>query len=229
MGGFQTLPPPPGGDHSKARQLLASIVFSTILALIAVLLRMYARVKLIRNVGWDDYTIVTAMVRPMILVGRQQRLTGSQVVSLINMIITFLLIHHGMGRHMYYLQMEDLALAGLYFHLAEILYHVCTALIKVSACLFLLRIMARGTSRILHWFLYSLMVMMVILCIAVGLVILLQCIPVEAGWDPRIKGKCLSYERILGVGYALGGGCGPAGVALGRKMPSLTDRQRGPS
>lgn len=126
---------------------------------------------------------------------------------IVTMALTIHDIQHGLGRHMYYLSVDDITLVGLEYHVIEIFYVLSTGLIKVSACLFLLRIMARGTSKFLHWFLYIMMVLMMVLCAATGFVILFQCIPVQAGWDPRVKGKCLSYPSILGIGYAQNGEC----------------------
>lgn len=80
-----------------------------------------------------------------------------------------------------------------------------TAVVKVSAWLFLLRIMARGTSKLLRYFLHGLMPILMTLCIACSLVIILQCMPVESGWDSRVKGRCWNFKQILGVGYAQNG------------------------
>lgn len=56
------LPPPPGGDETKVPGLLASGIVITLVAFVIVVLRMYARAVIIRKVGWDDHTIVLAMV-----------------------------------------------------------------------------------------------------------------------------------------------------------------------
>lgn len=114
-------------------------------------------------------------------------------------------IHHGLGHHLYYLSVENIALIGLEYHVIEIIYVINTAIIKISACIFLLRIMARGTSKILHYFLYIMMVLMMVLGVATAFVILFQCNPVQSGWDPRVKGTCLSFPSILGIGYAQSG------------------------
>lgn len=57
-------PPPflPGRDETRAPQLAGSTLTVTILALVIVLVRLYTRLKVSRSVGWDDYTILAAMV-----------------------------------------------------------------------------------------------------------------------------------------------------------------------
>ena len=126
-------------------------------------------------------------------------------MNVLNLIIQILAVKNGFGRHMYYLSLPNLVNIGLYFHIIEVLYNLTTAVVKISACLFLLRIMARGTTKTLRWFLYILMGILLVLCVGTALVIILQCLPIQAGWDPRVKGKCWSYSQILGIGYAQNG------------------------
>lgn len=111
------------------------------------------------------------------------------------------LVVKGTGRHMYYLSIEHIVSAGLYFRIEEIIYILATVMVKCSVCLFLLRIMTRGTNERLRWFLYSLMAIMALLSVPTAIVILVQCIPLAAGWDPRVKGRCQSYSRSMGIGY----------------------------
>lgn len=132
-------------------------------------------------------------------------LTLIQLINLVSFAFQMLITKAGFGRHMYYLTLEQIVACGLYFHIIEILYVMSTAVVKVSACLFLLRIMTRGTSKLMRNFLYGLMAILLILCITCSLVIILQCMPVEAGWDPRVKGRCWKFNQILGVGYAQNG------------------------
>lgn len=61
------LPAPPGGNQTKAPSLLVSTIFTTLLALIVVIMRMYARIAVISNVGWDDYTIVIPMASGLLI------------------------------------------------------------------------------------------------------------------------------------------------------------------
>jgi hypothetical protein len=201
------LPPFPPAHETRAPQLIAVTVTVTVLAVISVAARLYVRVKISRSVGWDDYTILAAMV------GHLQRACVEsatveiemQVILLLSMAMIGLQVHYGVGRHMFGLLVKDLVRAGLYFHITEILYIPGSALIKISACLFLLRIMARGTSPSLRGAVYVLMSVIVVLSVATVLMIILRCVPIEAGWDPRIPAKCLSYAQVLHIGYAQGG------------------------
>ena len=106
---------------------------------------------------------------------------------------------------MYYVSLDNLVMIGLHFHILEIFYEISTAITKISACLFLLRIMGRASTKFINWFLYILMISLTAVCLATGFIILFQCFPVQAGWDPGVKGKCLSFPSILGIGYAQSG------------------------
>lgn len=125
-----------------------------------------------------------------------------QALSILGTILIVQMVVNGVGRHMYYLPIEHIVNAGLYFVIVEITYIVAIVSVKCSVCLFLLRIMARGTSKRLPWFLYSLMAVMAVLSIATTIVILLQCTPPARQWDPRVKGTCRSYPKRSGIGYA---------------------------
>ena len=118
------------------------------------------------------------------------------------MILTIKMVVHGVGRHIYSLSIEDIVEAGLFFRIVEITYVFATAMVKCSVCLFLLRIMPPGTDKRLYWSLYTLMAIMAMLSIATAIVILAQCTPLAAGWDPRVAGKCRSGPKNLGIGYA---------------------------
>lgn len=131
--------------------------------------------------------------------------TSIQVLLLVTTSLVIVQAHYGVGRHMYSLPVENLVRSGLYYHIVELLYIPGSAFIKISACLFVLRIMAHGTSRALRLAVYFLMAVILILSLATGFTIIFRCLPVDAGWDPRIHGKCFSYAQILSIGYAQGG------------------------
>ncbi|MCJ1466197.1 hypothetical protein MMC07_004816 [Pseudocyphellaria aurata] len=177
--------PPPGGDHNRGPDTYGAVITISITSTAFVLARMYARIKVTHVVGWDDYTIVLA-----------------QFMNIATFIVQILLVTHGFGRHVYYLPLQNVVNVGLYFQIAEILYSLNSAVIKISACLVLLRIMARASSKHLRWLIYFLMGILTVLCIATAIVVLVQCLPIQAAWDPRIEGKCWSLSQSLKLGYA---------------------------
>lgn len=57
-------PPPPRGDYNRAGEVYAFTWILAIISVVCVLGRMYSRVKLTRNVWWDDWCICFALVCP---------------------------------------------------------------------------------------------------------------------------------------------------------------------
>lgn len=57
---------PPDGDEDRGPQFIAAAAVTTAAALIAVCLRMYVRIRIVRAVGIDDYMIIVSMVMPRI-------------------------------------------------------------------------------------------------------------------------------------------------------------------
>ena len=58
-----TLAPPPDGDVILGNRFVAGVVVMTVLAVFIAWLRMYTRVFVSRNAGWDDWTMFAASVR----------------------------------------------------------------------------------------------------------------------------------------------------------------------
>lgn len=56
------LQPPPGGDEDRGPQFIVAAAVTTVAALIAVCLRTYVRIRIVRAVGIDDYMIIVSMV-----------------------------------------------------------------------------------------------------------------------------------------------------------------------
>ena len=57
------LPPPPGGDENRGYQVLIVLIVTFTAAFIPVCLRVWVRSRMVGSLGWDDYTIIGAMVR----------------------------------------------------------------------------------------------------------------------------------------------------------------------
>lgn len=205
MSESQSTTPPPGGDRDRGPDTYGAVISVTMISIAFVLARMYARIKVIHIVGWDDHTIVLAQVILSSKLQKSLQLTVMKFMNILNFVVQILLVKNGFGRHQFYLPVQNIVNVGLYFRIVEILYSVAGSVIKVSACLVLLRIMARATSRHLRWLIYFLMGILIVLCIATAIVILIQCLPIQAGWDPRIKGTCWSLSQSLGIGYAHSG------------------------
>lgn len=65
------LTPPPGGDVILSNHYIAGLSVMTVLAVLIAWLRMYIRMFVSRNTGWDDWTMFAASVRmgPSVVLG----------------------------------------------------------------------------------------------------------------------------------------------------------------
>lgn len=58
--------PPPGGDQSQAAKLIAVWAVLTSLSVVLVTLRFIARAAGSKRYGWDDWTMLAALVRSLL-------------------------------------------------------------------------------------------------------------------------------------------------------------------
>ena len=61
--GPPALMPPPDGDVILSNGFIAGIAVMTIVAVLMAWLRMYVRIAVSHNTGWDDWTMFAASVR----------------------------------------------------------------------------------------------------------------------------------------------------------------------
>jgi hypothetical protein len=95
---------------------------------------------------------------------------------------------------------------------AGILAHGAAMLSKTSICVTLLRI-ATGYVRTLIWFAVASMNLVLVLSVVF---LLVQCRPVEATWNPLIKGNCWPNKVTLRCGVFASGTYSPRYMGLYR-------------
>jgi nicotinamide riboside transporter PnuC len=49
-------------SDEKRTQLLCVLIVTTTVALVSFFLRMYARLRILKGLGWDDYTMIASIV-----------------------------------------------------------------------------------------------------------------------------------------------------------------------
>lgn len=108
-------------------------------------------------------------------------------------------VENGAGRHMYYLKPSQITEELKWHAYSQIQLFLCTAFAKISACLFLIRIVNK---RPLIRFLCGLIAGLVIVNGAVTVMLVTQCRPLHKVWDTHSKGECWSITVVRGFGYA---------------------------
>lgn len=154
------------------------------LALVVVGMRLYTRLVALRRAGWDDFFIALSLLSALVCSGLVQ-----------------VAVNYGLGRHANeitdpYRQMQ----AFKYTVIAPNFSIVSTTTGKISATIFLLRLMGQSATLARRWFLYILMVLSVAwntLCI---IAIIGFCRPAERIWNPKAEGSCFSLQFQLVAG-----------------------------
>ncbi|MCJ1319571.1 hypothetical protein MMC15_004907 [Xylographa vitiligo] len=107
----------------------------------------------------------------------------------------------GMGRHIVCLTEEQIYDTLKWSTIAQILEMIALGFIKVSICLYMIRMIHHTMQRVRQclWVLIG----FISAChTAVFFLFVLQCIPLTAVWDPSIAGKCYGLGLTYSVAYA---------------------------
>lgn len=191
MDGF---PEPPDGDRNRATELIVICWVEFIIGLAFVAARFYSRIRITRNIGWDDRWILITLVRcndhrRRTEAGRPEIANFSPQALTLGFSIawTILALNNGC-RHYYYLNARERTLATKLAWISQPWAILSLPASKASVALLIMRIM--GTSTWRRGFLHFLIVANFLFC---GLAIIFtftQCKPSSALWDLSIKGKC---------------------------------------
>lgn len=163
--------------------ILAFVGVISALALTSVVLRVYVRRFVLKSLGADDIVMIAAMVSTILV-----------FVCFVGEAM------HGLGRHITAIGMEDLQQLSKWQFFHSFLIIITAALVKISICLLLLRLVTHRAYVWSLWFILGFIAVYNTICVGT---IVFACIPVAASWDPALHAtaKCFSSDtyRDLGV------------------------------
>ncbi|KAI9371036.1 hypothetical protein BJX61DRAFT_49160 [Aspergillus egyptiacus] len=156
---------------------VVTLVF-LVISFIAVALRCFVRIKLVRAFGWDDALMVFAMALNILFA-----LCGT------------IGARYGLGR-----RMEDFQRRPDYWWwLGQTSYVITCVVAKVSIALALLRLTVAKVHKIILW---SVVAVSIVVGLVFWFMLTLQCSPVEHFWHRLTsKGTCLDNDYILDMAY----------------------------
>ncbi|EED11730.1 conserved hypothetical protein [Talaromyces stipitatus ATCC 10500] len=162
-------------DRRPQARIGISVV--TVLSGIVVLVRVYARCKIIRSFGYDDGLICVAML-----------------INIAIMALTFQVLRYGAGLHIASLSASDVPYLYKWLVSAQLAYMLALWLCRLSGIAFYQRLNPRTGP-------YSLILKLSIafvtsIFITQTLIIALQCIPLSALWGAT-KGKCIGSKAVF--------------------------------
>lgn len=194
MASTPTLTPPIGGDVILSNRYIAGITAMTILAVSTAWLRMYTRIFVSHNTGWDDWTMFAASVRwdfPFCMrFSGGKKLKEKQIVTVLTNAFLMSSYNYGLGRHMYYLKPEQILRTHKWLWAAEPTNLFAVFLVRLSISLFFLRLIP--PRKIYVWTIWGTIAGLVISDVLVSINYFFQCRPIRKVWEPAAPGKCFS-------------------------------------
>lgn len=175
----------------------------TIIAVVVVLLRLYCRTKFGEGFGWDDYVFIMGAVSFLPFeIGDLEACTdeAEQTVGLPGPFLTTKWIQTGLGKHIECIGAAR-ATATVQWSIATQADHiVCLGLVKISLCLCVLRVIDRVERRIAS-FLWVNIALVGAIHVAQLAMLLAECRPLNALWNPMIHGRCYSPDTAYTTTY----------------------------
>ncbi|KAG6142998.1 hypothetical protein E4U12_002358 [Claviceps purpurea] len=172
-------------DESNASSLVITCIVMLVTSWIAVGLRAFTRVVLMKGYQADDILMLIA-----------------QVIFTVTCSIQFEGVQSGVGRHnAAFTNEDDLVTALMLQALGVAIYILNMMFIKLSIGVFLLRI---ATQKAYIWTIRIFLAIITLWSIGFFTWNLLQCTPIEKQWDFRITdGQCADAGEVLTAAYCL--------------------------
>ncbi|KFY07172.1 hypothetical protein V492_07381 [Pseudogymnoascus sp. VKM F-4246] len=168
--------------ESRSAEIIRDVIIIAAFTFVIVGLRFYSRGLVTSKLWWDDWTIAFATV-----------------IMIPMTIIPIYNAKHGFGEHFWDVPPENLEILEKLYYISQILYVVVQALAKFSILFLFLRVFPSQKFRLIVQICIG---WMACHTIAFGLVVTLQCVPVQAVWDHTIKGTCSNSQAFV---YAAAG------------------------
>lgn len=165
-------------EANRGPNLLIAEWLTLAVALIAVGLRLHGRCISLNIPGWDDHTILAATAFGV----------AQAVISIIQ-------VDNRFGQHAATLAPPQISATIMWTTINAMLQTLGTLLVRLSACLLVLRMPPVGHTKQLHArAIHMLMVFFVLISAASFLLLCFHCTPIESLWDRTVHARCISMQ-----------------------------------
>ena len=120
---------------------------------------------------------------------------SSQAFAVAQSILEIFQVANGFGKHIEYLQPNQIKNVLFITTILEVLHTIGTLLVRVSVCLFVLRLVP-PTHQEFYKYTYILIAFFAVISTATFMLILLACIPIQGTWDKEIKARCIARSTL---------------------------------
>jgi hypothetical protein len=179
--------------HNLQPWTVAVVASVTVLAAVAVALRLLSRHIKGQQLWWDDYMIIFSQVHRLrklwvdVLVNTADN-TPQQLWNFVVVGFIFAMHNAGMGIHADKVPMDNIVLMAKYLLVAEILYIYNLVWSKISILLMYYRIFRFPYFKKMAYGIGGFVVAWVVTCTFMFVFI---CVPVAKVWDPTLPGHCI--------------------------------------
>ena len=195
--------PPAGGDENLGPTIIIINVIVFTASMLIIIIRIFTRLCLTKNFGWDDAFMVLTGVQGVIsCVPRQTDMF--QVLNAVGMGFVGTEVASGLGRKRYYLEPASYKKFLKYDYLDWIQVFLTLMISKISICLFLLRL---SSFRKIRLGLHAMNIFLITSHIPLTFLIIFQCNPIGKFWrNPHDgPGKCFSKDTVAHIIIVQGG------------------------
>ncbi|KAG5926035.1 hypothetical protein E4U42_003721 [Claviceps africana] len=171
--------------ESNAESLVATCIVMLIMSWIAVGLRTYTRIALMKSCQADDILMLVA-----------------QALFTVTCSIQFEGVNYGVGRHDAAISDDDDKVAAIKWQALGVANYILNMMfVKLSIGLFLLRI---ATKKPYIWVIRTVLIVIALWSIGLFTWDIFQCSPIAKQWDYRLTdGNCAGADEVLTAAYAL--------------------------
>ncbi|KAF2169823.1 hypothetical protein M409DRAFT_52318 [Zasmidium cellare ATCC 36951] len=162
--------------HASPEAVVAVTVVFTVMAVVVVAARLYARLGVGRNAGLDDLFIGISLL--------------FAVATTITMCIQ---ARYGMGRHIKSLSQDEVKKQLMAFYVSIWVYNLSLSCTKISILLQYLRIFPQPRFRRCC---YAMLVVVVVYSFYTFFTAVFACTPIEYFWDQSVGGHCLDRFAV---------------------------------
>jgi len=160
---------------------ISNLVLSPVTASFALSRLLYKAIYASSTLEWDDYSVFAALI------------AGVPSVILIDRG----LVANGLGKDTYTLPFQKISNFARYLYVAEVLYFLEVALLKLTLLLFFLRIFPKRATRRLLWATVAFNGLIGALFVFISI---FQCTPISynwTNWTHETTGKCLNINALV--------------------------------
>ncbi|KAF5003129.1 hypothetical protein FDECE_10320 [Fusarium decemcellulare] len=163
--------------QNRAPVLIGVVVMMMCLSALMVSLRVLCR-TMIKEFGLDD---VAALFTLACTLG-----CGASMIAM---------THYGLGKHDWTLSSETLILYARCFWISVLFYMMALWFAKMTFLLHYYRLMSVSTT--MRNIYLGCLILVVLWGGSQGIMAFLECVPLQAVWDPRVEGKCRPHQTTL--------------------------------